>query len=103
MVVAVFTALRAATTGAGSAPALARAAADVLATLQFDFTADAIRGSELGAVPTAEDSPTARYARNSVAALTAATKIKVGGDEDWRDCIGLLDQALQFAYVCDRR
>ncbi len=95
----VFTALSAAATGAGDARSLTRAAADVLGTLHFEFTADAIRGHRdtFGAVPDAADAPTARQARNAAAALAAAVEIQRGGDEDWQRCIGLLNQAMTLA------
>ncbi|WP_410646517.1 hypothetical protein [Amycolatopsis sp. cmx-4-54] len=99
VVQAAFTALSLAADLTDGAPALARAAADVLATLRFDFTADAIRGyrEDFGAVPVSADNPAARHARAAVEALADATEIQYGGDEEWQGCIDLLDQALRHA------
>lgn len=95
---AAFTALSVAATLADGAPVLARAAADVLATLAFEFTADAIRcGEKFGPVPRAADNPAARFARAAVEALAAASEVRFGGDEEWGKCMGLLNQALQLA------
>ena len=100
VVFAAFTALRCATTLVGDPTALARAAANVLATLRFDFTADAIRGhrEEFEPIPTATtDNPAARYAQAAAETIAAATAIEVHRDEEWQECIRLLEQALQLA------
>lgn len=95
---AVFVALATAATHP-SATFLLAPTVGALDALDPAITADFIRGQQLGPVPDPVETAgrAAQLARAAAQALVDATLVPFGGDEEWHDCITLIEQARELA------
>ncbi|WNV82898.1 hypothetical protein [Umezawaea sp. Da 62-37] len=81
---------------------LAAAAAEVLLDRSLGFTTDVVRGMALEDVLDNRAAPAAWEARRALWALAAASRVPHGGDQQWHECMMLLDRALCQAGLASR-